>query len=165
MGVRVTFIDDDQIHNGVVDLHNVERACGAVFLDDRRENGARRGGALAAHHGLAGIHAFDTQLDSSPIWRRQANSAAFRAYSVHEFPNARPFGAQIECLDLRLHQFVDPRVNLTVPFGPARLFRQEGGQPALCLEAGSPTKCGAAINSEFPGGLSQREALIGGRVG
>ena len=100
-------IDDDQIHNGVVDLHDVERACGVVFLDDRRENGARRGGALAAHHGLAGIHAFDTQLDSSPIWRRQANSAAFRAYSVHEFPNARPFGAQIECLDLRLHQFVE----------------------------------------------------------
>ena len=62
-----------------------------------------------------------------------------RVFSFHEFPNAWPFGAQIECLDLRLHQFVDPRVNLTVPFGPATLFRQEGGQPALGLEAGSPS--------------------------
>ena len=158
-------VDDDQIHNGVVDLHNVERARGAVFLDDRSEHSARRGGALAAQHRLAGIHAFYTQPDSSPMWRRQACPAAFRAYSVHECPNAWPLGTQIECLDLRLHQFVDPRVNLTVPFGPARLFRQEGGQPALGLEAGSPAKYRAAINSEFPGGLSQREALIGGRVG
>jgi hypothetical protein len=99
------------------------------------------------------------------MWRRKANPAAFRAYSIHEFPNARPFRAQVECLDLRLHQFLDPRVNLTVPFGPATVFRQERGQPALGLEAGSPTKYRAAIYSEFPGGLSQREALIGGRVG
>ena len=40
-----------------------------------------------------------------------------------------------------------------------------GPQPALSLEAGSPTKYCTAINSEFPGGLSQREPLIGGRIG
>ena len=99
------------------------------------------------------------------MWRRQANPTAFRAYAFYEFPNARPLRAQIECLDLRLHQFVDLRVNLTVPFGAATLFRQEGGQPALDLEAGAPTKCRAAINSEFPGGLSQRKPLISGCVG
>ena len=90
------------------------------------------------------------------MWRRQVNPVAFRAYSFHEFPNARPFGSQIECLDLRLHKFVDPRVNLTVPFGPATVFRQECGQSAFGLEASSPTKYSAAINSEFTGGLSQR---------
>src|SRR5262249_47743065 len=103
--------------------------------------------------------------DGSPMRWRQANPAAFGAYSIHEFPDARPFRAQIERLDLRLHKFVDSRVNLTVPFRSAAVFRQERGQPARGLEAGSPTEYRAAIDFEFPGGLSQRQALIGGRVG
>ena len=132
--------------SGLADLIIVERSGGAVFLDDRREHRAGRRGALAPRHRLAGIQAFDTQPDGSPMWWRQADPVAFHAYSFHEFSDARPFGAQIECLDRCLDKFVDPRVNLTVPFGPATMFRQECRQSALGLEAGSPTEYSAAIN-------------------
>ncbi|HJZ22591.1 MAG TPA: hypothetical protein VJ226_16615, partial [Bradyrhizobium sp.] len=41
-------VDDDQVHDRVVNLHDVEWTRGVVFFDDRGEYGPRRGGACRA---------------------------------------------------------------------------------------------------------------------
>lgn len=71
-------VNDDQIHSGVVDLHDVEWARGPVFIDRWREYGACRRRALASRYFGSRIKALDAKLDGAPSRLRQGEFMAAR---------------------------------------------------------------------------------------